>query len=116
MNNGYTNQQEAIRQSFANYLGALVGASIFEGQIQKENVIALLCEELCKYICDDNTLDIKTAKPILDASLYILKKYLSEMISMANQANINIYDSKQYKELNDLIKTYEDYILKVKEQ
>lgn len=111
---GYTNEQEAIRQSFANYLGALTSASAFEGQIQKENVIALLCEELCKYVCDD-TLDIKSANPILNASLYILKRYLSEMINMANQANVNIYGSEPYIELDKLIKIYENYILKVKE-
>ena len=49
----YTNEQQAIRQSFANYLGALLSASAFEGDTQKENVIALLCEELCKYVCDN---------------------------------------------------------------
>lgn len=107
----YTNEQEAIRQSFANYLGALIGASIFEGQTQKENVIALLSEELTKYTCnEDNTINISIAKPILKSSLWILNKYKEDMLIKANQASININNSEPFINLNELINKLDIYI------
>lgn len=107
----YTNEQEAIRQSFANYLGALTSASIFEGQMQKENVIALLSEELTKYVCnEDNTIDIKSAKPILKSSLWILNKYKEDMVTKANQASIYIENSEPLIVLNELIDKLDLYI------
>ena len=112
---GYTNEQEAIRQSFANYLGALINASAFENNLQKENVIALLSEELTKYSCnEDNTVNIKAARPILEASLWILKKYKQDIILEAKQASLNIENSEPLKELNELINILNSYILKIK--
>lgn len=113
---GYTNEQEAIRQSFANYLGALISASAFDNNLlQKENVIALLSEELTKYACnEDNTVNIKASKPILEASLWILKKYKQDVVFEAKQASLNIENSEPLKELNELINKLNSYILKIK--
>lgn len=109
---GYTNEQQAIRQSFANYLGALINASAFENDLQKENVIALLCEELTKYVNDGtDTINIKVARPILEATLWILKKYKQDMIMQAKQASLNIENSEPLKELSELINKLDLYIL-----
>ena len=111
----YTNEQQAIRQSFANYLGALLSASAFEGDTQKENVIALLCEELCKYICDneDNKVNMKCANPIFQACLYLLKRYKQDIIDDANKIELDIENSKPILELNELINILDNYILNI---
>ena len=111
----YTNEQQAIRQSFANYLGALLSASAFEGDTQKENVIALLCEELCKYVCnnEDNKVNIKCANPIFQACLYLLKRYKQDIIDDANKIELDIENSKPILELNELINILDDYILNI---
>lgn len=115
---GYTNRQEAIRQSFANYLGALISASAFEGELQKENVIALLCEELCKYTCDnvDNKVDINCANPIFQATLYLLKRYKQDMINDAKKIELNIEDSQPIIEINELINILDKYILNISQK
>lgn len=112
---GYTSKQEAIRQSFANYLGALISASAFEGELQKENVIALLCEELCKYACDnaDNKVDINCANPIFQATLYLLKRYKQDMINDAKEIELNIEDSQPIIEINEIINMLDQYILNI---
>lgn len=112
---GYTSKQEAIRQSFANYLGALISASAFEGELQKENVIALLCEELCKYTCDntDNKVDINCANPIFQATLYLLKRYKQDMINDAKEIELNIEDSQPIIEINEIINMLDQYILNI---
>ena len=48
----YTQEQEAIRQAIANFLGALLMNSMFTESEAKENVIAIFCEELTKYVSD----------------------------------------------------------------
>ena len=112
---GYTDKQEAIRQSFANYLGALISASAFEGELQKENVIALLCEELCKYTCDneDNKVDINCANPIFQATLYLLKRYKQDMINDAKKIDLNIENSQPIIEINNVINVLDSYILNI---
>ena len=109
---GYTNEQEAIRQSFANYLGALINASMFSDDLQKENVIALLCEEITKYISDgSDTINLKIARPVFESCLWILKKYKQDMLLKAEEASLNIENSEPLKELNELINILNLYIL-----
>ena len=74
----YTQEQEAIRQAIANFLGALLMNSMFTESEAKENVIAIFCEELTKYVSDGG-LDIQAAKPLLKSTLWVLEKRKEEL-------------------------------------
>ena len=66
----YTKEQEAIRQAFANFVGSLLVNSMYDGEEARENVLAILCEELVKYTKDENeTINTKTSRPILKSTL-----------------------------------------------
>ena len=78
---------------------------------KKENVTALMSEELCKFVkADDKTLDIKAAKPILKSALWILEARKLEL------KNINVSNSainSGIKEIDILIATLSKYIDKI---
>ena len=45
----YTETQDALRNSLWNFFGSILNASILEESRTKENVTALVSEELCKF-------------------------------------------------------------------
>lgn len=119
----YTNEQEAIRQSFANFLGALLSNSIYENDEAKENVIALLCEELVKYAQEGNTINLNVSKPILKATLWILQKRKQEIIMYLNDSDLcsdlcqntdTTFTSQYTKDIDNLIDLLDGYIDKIK--
>lgn len=115
----YTKEQEAIRQSFANFLGALMTNSMYENELAKENAIAVLCEELVKYIQNENnTIDVQLSKPILKSSLWTLQKRKEDMLKDLEKINIEgidvINNTSQYtKDIDFLINSLNDYIKKI---
>lgn len=93
-------------------MGALLNASAFEGDLQKENVIALLSEELCKYVCDnsEHKVDIKIANPIFQSTLYLLKRYKQDMINDAKEIDLNIEQSQPIINITETINILDNYI------
>ena len=102
----YTQEQEAIRQAIANFLGALLMNSMFTKTEAKENVIAIFCEELVKYISDDG-LDIQAAKPLLKSTLWILQKRKEELNISFNELGLdNIPVNSDLDQLIELLNNY----------
>lgn len=119
----YTNEQEAIRQTFANFLGALLSNSVYENEEAKENVIALLCEELVKYVQEGNTINLNASKPIFKAALWILQKRKQELIMYLNDSDLcsdlyqntdTTFTSQYTKDIDNLINLLDGYIDKIK--
>lgn len=108
----YTDTQQSIRNAMWNFMGTLLSSSPYdEISKKKENVTALMSEELCKFVkADDKTLDIKAAKPILKSALWILEARKLEL------KNINVSNSainSGIKEIDILIATLSKYIDKI---
>lgn len=110
----YTETQQALRNSLWNFMGAMLTASVHEENRKKENVTALISEELCKFckIEEENKIDMKAAKPILKAAAWVLEckekellKLYEEAPDVAKEAINNNIDKINYlyKELNDYI-------------
>ena len=77
----YTETQEALRNSLWNFMGSILTASIHEEDKAKESVTALMSEELCKFIKneDEVSVDMTAAKPILKAASWILEAKITEL-------------------------------------
>ena len=102
----YTQEQEAIRQAIANFLGALLINSMFTESEAKENVIAIFCEELVKYVSDDG-LDIRAAKPLLKSTLWILEKRKEELNISFNELGLsNVPANSDLDQLIELLNNY----------
>lgn len=102
----YTQEQEAIRQAIANFLGALLMNSMFKESEAKENVIAIFCEELVKYVSDGG-LDIQAAKPLLKSTLWILEKRREELNTSFNELGLsNIPVNSDLDQLIELLNNY----------
>lgn len=110
----YTETQEALRNSLWNFMGSMLTASIHEENRAKESVTALMSEELCKFIKneDETSVDMIAAKPILKAAAWILESRITELNNtlinapeVAHQAiNNNIENIKALQtNLNDFI-------------
>ena len=112
----YTKEQEAIRQAFANFLGALISNSMFEKESAKENAIAILCEELIKYTQnEDDTINIKLSKPIFKSTLWTLQKRKEDLTKSLQETNIiNTIEIHKYtKDIDKLIELLNEYIQKI---
>lgn len=105
----YTETQQSIRNSMWNFMGSLLSTSSFEDNSKKkENVVALISEELCKFIkSDDEVLDINAAKPILKAAIWILQARRLELKNL-NVGNNAI--NSGIKEIDMLIASLSAYI------
>lgn len=77
----YTETQDALRNSLWNFFGSILNASILEENRTKENVTALVSEELCKFCKneDGTSIDMVAAKPILKATIWILDAKIVEL-------------------------------------
>lgn len=106
----YTQEQEAIRQAIANFLGALLINSMFKESEAKENVIAIFCEELVKYVSDGG-LDIQAAKPLLKSTLWILEKRREELNTSFNELGLSNIPANS--DLDQLIELLNNYINKL---
>lgn len=106
----YTQEQEAIRQAIANFLGALLMNSMFTETEAKENVIAIFCEELTKYVSDGG-LDIQAAKPMLKSTLWILEKRREEL--NMSYKELGLSDNPVNSDLDQLIELLNNYINKL---
>lgn len=114
----YTNEQEAIRQSFANFLGALLNSSAYEKDEAKENVIALLCEELVKYVQEEDAINLRASKPIFKSALWLFKKRKQELIMYLNDSDLyqntdTTFTSQYTKDIDSLIELLDVYISKI---
>lgn len=90
----YTDTQEALRNSLWNFMGSILTASIHEENKAKESVTALMSEEMCKFIKneDDTSIDMVAAKPILKAASWILDAKLKELYKTLGTAPAVAYD------------------------
>lgn len=106
----YTQEQEAIRQAIANFLGALLMNSMFTESEAKENVIAIFCEELTKYVSDGG-LDIQAAKPLLKSTLWVIEKRKEELNTSYKELGLS--DKPANSDLDQLIELLNNYINKL---
>lgn len=91
----YTETQEALRNSLWNFMGSMLTASIHEENRAKESVTALMSEELCKFVKneDETSVDMVAAKPILKAASWILNSKLTELYKTLETAPTVAYDT-----------------------
>lgn len=84
----YTETQDALRNSLWNFFGSILNASILEESRTKENVTALVSEELCKFCKneDETSIDMVAAKPILKAAIWILDAKIVELTNVLDTA------------------------------
>ena len=84
----YTETQDALRNSLWNFFGSILNASILEESRTKENVIALVSEELCKFCKneDETSVDMVATKPILKAAIWILDAKIVELNKTLEEA------------------------------
>lgn len=84
----YTETQESLRNSLWNFMGSILTASVLEENRRKENVTALVSEELCKFCKneDDTSVDMNAAKPILKSANWILNAKLTELQKTLEEA------------------------------
>lgn len=91
----YTETQDALRNSLWNFFGSILNASILEESRIKENVTALVSEELCKFCKneDETSIDMVAAKPILKAASWVLDAKLKELYKTLEIAPAVAYDT-----------------------
>lgn len=113
----YTDTQEALRNSLWNFMGSILTASIHEENKAKESVTALMSEELCKFIKneDETSIDMVAAKPILKAAIWILDSKVVELQNTLKEApqvaHIAIYNN--IAQVQDLRKSLDIFIDKI---
>lgn len=110
----YTQLQQTIRNSLWNFMGSIMDASCNE-DVKKENVTALISEEMCKFcrIEDENKeskIDMKTARPILEAAIWILSARKLELQNLSVTSKSIDYT---IKELDSIIKSLEMYVKRI---
>lgn len=106
----YTDTQQSIRNSLWNFMGSIMNASASD-EIKKQNVTALMSEEMCKFCkIDESKLDMSVAKPILKSAVWILEARKLEMssISIKTEAINNAIE-----ELSNLIASLNSYIERI---
>lgn len=111
----YSNDINQIRAGFVNFIGASLKS--LDGKandnVIKQEVVAILCEEMLK-VCSDknNVIDLYAAKPLLRGVVHILTQRILEIEKLLNnvdkgQHNI-LSKIEQYKKLvtdiEDIIK------------
>lgn len=114
----YTETQEALRNSLWNFMGSILSASVYEEKKRKENVTALMCEELCKFCKkeDEVSIDMQASKPILKAAIWVLEARKLEMQKSRNELDVDAMITpmdKAIDELSNLINTLNQYIEKL---
>lgn len=84
----YTETQQALRNSLWNFMGSILTASALEEAQAKESVTALMSEEMCKFVKneDDTSIDMVAAKPILKAASWILEAKIKDLNSTIKTA------------------------------
>lgn len=105
----YTETQQSIRNSLWNFMGSILNASMFEeNSKKKENVTALISEELCKFSkTEDEKIDMQAAKPILKSAIWVLEARRLELSSIPLKTDaIN----KTVDELDTLIASLKAYV------
>lgn len=114
----YTETQEALRNSLWNFMGSIYTASIYEDKKKKENVTALMCEEMCKFCKkeEDETVDMQACKPILKAAIWVLEARRLEMQKKKDSLDIDALITpmdRAIEDLSNLIDTLNTYIEKL---
>lgn len=84
----YTDTQQALRNSLWNFMGSILTASALEEAQAKESVMALMSEEMCKFVKNENetSIDMVAAKPILKAAIWILDSKIIELNNILDTA------------------------------
>lgn len=105
----YTETQQSIRNSLWNFMGSIMTASMFDDESKKkENVTALISEELCKFTkCEENKIDMQAAKPILKSAIWVLEARKIELNSIPFETNAV---NKTVDELDTLIASLKAYV------
>ena len=92
-------------------MGSLIVAYGGEADKAKESVIAILCEEMAKFCkTEEDTLDMKAAKPTLRLTEWVLKKRLEDISNLKLKSKA-IESTK--KEIEDLIASLDIYISRI---
>lgn len=106
----YTETQQVIRNSLWNFMGSIMNASISE-ENKKENVTALISEELCKFCkTGEDTIDMKAAKPMLKAVVWILKARKLELYNLPITSEAIDNTIKELETLETSLGAYVDRI------
>lgn len=76
----YSNDQTQIRAGMVNYIGALINSSPFEGRAAKQNVVAVMTEEILKLAKgEDQTVDLYVLKPMIKGMVFIINQRVNEL-------------------------------------
>ena len=82
------------RQGLAQYIGALITKTGYQGAAARQVVCALLLEEALKLVTVDERIELYSAKPILRATNMILRQ------------RINDYEDEIERQHEELIRTH----------
>lgn len=91
----YTDTQQALRNSLWNFMGSILNASMLEEAQAKESVTALMSEEMCKFVKDEDetSIDMVAAKPILKAASWVLQAKITELNKTLAEAPEVVHDT-----------------------
>lgn len=94
----YTKEQLAIRETFRNELTQFMGAFItncaYTESAAKENVAAIICEELVKYIQNEKgELDLQASKPVFKSIIWILNKRKQDVLKEKEELNNELLEA-----------------------
>lgn len=86
----YTQEQEQLRLSLVQFLGAILSNSNFaEPEMRRQSLTALVTEELVKVCKSGENVDMVAAKPILRATQHIIHTREQEIRSELEKSNID---------------------------
>lgn len=109
----YTNEQESLRAAITNFIGIAASSSMYEGKDAVRNVIALFLEELIQYIETDKGINMNAAKPVFRANVYVLEQRKKDIINGYHKNFDSEPPDSLTKEIDELIKSLNDYINKI---
>lgn len=113
----YSEMQQQLRMSLAQFFGAILTNSHYEdSEYKKQSLVALAIEELLK-VCktEENQIDMIAAKPILKGTHYLLEQRKNDIISNLKETSLSDKDiNKAVEDLHSVILNLNQYIETIK--